>query len=125
MPEPVGRFNSVPNEYYDLERGLCVGTEAAPAISAEPSAANNPSGANSPRIANPSSGPASDGAQPSSCNAQAAQAGLTCARALAGALEVAPTLVGGLVAAFLGGAACGFAVMEWRECEDGRTPKKP
>lgn len=109
MPEAINRSYSSPNSYYDSEGGLCVappndGTNRERALTETPTQAPTP--------------------HAEDCNAKAAQAGLVCARAVAGALELGPSVVGGLVAAFLGGAACGFALSEWSECERTRT-KKP
>ena len=50
------------------------------------------------------------------CTTEVAAAAITCARAAIVALEVAPTVVGGLVASFVGGLSCGGAVMRAAEC---------
>ena len=103
MPDAINRSNSLPNRYYDSEQGMCVA---------------EPDGESTQRIPEKAAPTAAAPAQ-RKCNSEAAQAGLVCARAVAGALELGPSVVGGLVAAFLGCAACGFALVEWSECKRG------
>lgn len=105
MPDAINRSNSFPNSHYDTEQGMCLAESDGSA-----------SGPWTPDTTPPKAPP---GPVQRSCVSEAAQAGLVCARAVAGALEVGPSLVGGLVAAFLGGAACGAAVMEWSDCKRG------
>lgn len=103
MPDAINRSNSVPNNYYDSEQGMCVAA---------------PDGESAQRIPEKAA-PKNAAPAKRECNSEAAQASLVCTRAVAGALELGPSVVGGLVAAFLGGAACGFALVEWAECKRG------
>ena len=105
MPDAINRSNSLPNTHYDTEQGMCVA---------------EPDGESKQRIPEKAA-PKEAAPAEHDCNSEAAQAGLVCARAVAGALEVGPSVVGGLVAAFLGGAACGFALVEWSECKRGEN----
>jgi hypothetical protein len=109
MPDPISSSSTRPNDYYDPEGAIC---------NAEPESRADSAPAGRAPSAPPR--PTSDG-----CDVKVAVAGVTCARATLAALELAPTLVGGLVASFLGGVSCGIAVMDASECLSKSKPHAP
>jgi hypothetical protein len=109
MPDPISSSSTRPSDYYDPEGASCNAAPESRADSAPP-----------PPAPSAPSRPETDG-----CNVKVAVAGVTCARATLTALELAPTLVGGLVASFLGGVSCGIAVMDASECLSKNNPHAP
>lgn len=108
MPDPISSSMSRPDSYYDLDGGAC---------NAPPQDLDSQASKRADRSvgSNPSAG--------GGCEAKVAATAATCARAAITAMEAAPTLVGGLVASFLGGFTCGIAVMDAAECLSKSEPK--
>ncbi len=125
MPDRISCSNpsSEPSAHYDFEAGIC---------QQEPLAANTCSvdsrGEPVPRSEEHSASPppevailveqytAASADSGHDCALPVARATLACVQAVKNTLESAPTLLGGLVSAIVGGASCGMALAEADQC---------